>query len=191
LFLHRFFRKNTKKIKKNIFSKKSKKKTKKELVMRNNKIYKRVNRFDMHESIVAYSVETKSEIRFFQSDYELESYAKKLKSKRIKFFVDYLYAESERINLSSIVVKGKKFSKRKLIPWVCGNSYYVWEFNSMVGKSIVVTLWNVNNKNYLSKPRVFSLELKKDNGILGFRYGGDFFEVREFSNLFCHVIGEK
>jgi hypothetical protein len=155
------------------------------------KFYQRINRFNLHESIVAYSIETKSETRFFQSDYELADYAKKLKAKKIPFFTDYVYAESERINLSEIMVKGKKFSKRKLIPWIAGKSYHVWEFNGMAGKSITVTLWNVNNKNYLSKPRVFSLELKKDNGILGFRYGGDFFEVREFSNLFCHVIGEK
>lgn len=155
------------------------------------KIYQRINRFDLHESIIAYSIETKSEIRFFQSDYEMSDYAKKLKAKKIPFFTDYVYAESERINLTEIIIDGKKFSKRKLIPWISGKNYYVWGFNGMTGKSISVTLWNVNNKNYLSKPRCFSFELKKDNGILGFRYGGDFFEVREFSNLFVHVIGEK
>ena len=155
------------------------------------KFYQRINRFNLHESIVAYSIETKSETRFFQSDYEMADYAKKLKAKKIPFFTDYVYAESERINLTEIIIKGKKFSKRKLIPWISGKSYYVWELCGITGKFITVTLWNVNNKNYLSKPRVFSLELKKDNKILGFRYGGDFFEIREFANLFVHVIGEK
>lgn len=155
------------------------------------KFYQRLNRFNLHESIVAYSIETKCEIRFFKSDYEMADYAKKLKSKRIPFFMDYVYAESEMMNIKEIMINGKKFSKRKLIPWTCGKNYYVWEFNGIAGKSITVTLWSVNGKNYLSKPRVFSLELKKDNGILGFPYGGDFFEIREFANLFVHVLGEK
>lgn len=155
------------------------------------KFYQRINRFDMHESIVAYAIETKSEIRFFQSDYEMADYAKKLKAKKIPFFTDYVYAESERMNLKEIMINGKKFSKRKLIPWVSGKNYYVWELFNVAGKSINVTLWNVNNKNYLSKPRCFSFDLKKDNGVLGFSCGGDFFEIREFANLFCHVIGEK